>query len=115
MLNEVKHLAAINEIAWRYFAALNMTARLLGKSSQWYTQKLLVQSYYQIQRHRRISHMTHAETTYQRVTPANAAGDITIADVRFEHLRDALGIGTPRPRISWIVASAPDDWRQAGY
>jgi alpha-L-rhamnosidase len=58
--------------------------------------------------------MTHAEVTYQR--PASApAGEISIAEVRFEHLRDALGIGTSRPRISWTIANAPDDWRQAGY
>ena len=57
--------------------------------------------------------MTHAEVTYQRLTAP--AGEITVADVRFEHLRDALGIGTARPRISWIIANAPDDWRQAGY
>src|SRR5215217_7644000 len=47
--------------------------------------------------------------------PSQAAGEISIAEVRFEHLRDALGIGTPRPRISWTVANAPDEWRQAGY
>src|SRR4249920_3810988 len=60
-------------------------------------------------------HMTHAEVTYQRSPSAPATGEITVADVRFEHLRDALGIGTARPRISWIIANAPDDWRQAGY
>jgi len=59
--------------------------------------------------------MTHAEVTYQRSTSAPATGEITVADVRFEHLRGALGIGTARPRISWIIANAPDDWRQAGY
>ncbi len=59
--------------------------------------------------------MTHAEMTYQRSTRAQAAGEITIADVRFEHRRDALGIGAARPRLSWTVANAPDEWRQAGY
>jgi len=58
--------------------------------------------------------MTHAEIAYQRLTPTGAA-KLAIADVRFEHLRDALGIGTLRPRISWTVANAADDWRQAGY
>ena len=29
----------------------------------------------------------------------------TIANVRFEHHRDALGVGEARPRLSWIVAT----------
>src|SRR5215213_5856038 len=61
------------------------------------------------------SHMTHAEVTYQRPTSTPTTGELTVADVRFEHLRDTLGIGTAQPRISWIIANAPDDWRQAGY
>ncbi|MFL1999980.1 MULTISPECIES: alpha-L-rhamnosidase [unclassified Microbacterium] len=32
----------------------------------------------------------------------------------FDHLPGALGIGNPRPRISWKT-SAPAGWRQAGY
>ncbi|WP_205857239.1 alpha-L-rhamnosidase [Phytoactinopolyspora endophytica] len=34
--------------------------------------------------------------------------------IRFEHLKEALGIGTPAPRLSWQVTAAPG-WRQAGY
>ena len=59
--------------------------------------------------------MTHADVTYQRPITTPTTGEITVADVRFEHLRAALGIGTARPRISWAVANAPDDWCQAGY
>jgi alpha-L-rhamnosidase len=59
--------------------------------------------------------MTHTEVTYQRLTSDSAAAGIAIADVRFEHMRDAFGIGTPHPRVSWTVANAPDDWQQAGY
>lgn len=33
---------------------------------------------------------------------------------RAEHLPEPLGLGTPRPRLSWRTAG-PDDWRQAGY
>ena len=40
---------------------------------------------------------------------------ITVTPVRFEHHRDALGIGETAPRLSWIVDTAPDGWRQAGY
>ena len=39
----------------------------------------------------------------------------TITELRVEHARDALGIGTPCPRLSWMVATASKDWRQAGY
>ena len=38
---------------------------------------------------------------------------ITVSPVRFEHHRDALGIGESRPRLSWIVESAPAGWRAA--
>src|SRR5438876_11446054 len=39
----------------------------------------------------------------------------TIADVRFEHHCDALGVGEARPRLSWIVATSTTGWRQTGY
>src|SRR5262249_11499062 len=32
-----------------------------------------------------------------------------------EHRRDALGIGTPAPRLSWTVAAGAADWRQEAY
>jgi alpha-L-rhamnosidase len=38
-----------------------------------------------------------------------------VVDVRFEHRRDALGIGASRPRLSWIVEADQPDWMQAGY
>ena len=41
--------------------------------------------------------------------------DVTIATVRFEYCQDALGIGTARPRISWMVNTAVEGWNQAGY
>lgn len=43
------------------------------------------------------------------------APDISIADVRFEHLREALGVGTARPRLSWLVDTSIPGWRQAAY
>ena len=52
----------------------------------------------QVQHEHRRKHMTHAEVTYQRPTSTPTTGEITVADVRFEHLRDALGIGTAQPR-----------------
>ncbi|MEI5583573.1 family 78 glycoside hydrolase catalytic domain, partial [Agromyces sp. CCNWLW208] len=40
---------------------------------------------------------------------------ITVTPLRFEHHREALGIGESTPRLSWVVASAPSGWRQARY
>jgi alpha-L-rhamnosidase len=37
-----------------------------------------------------------------------------LSPVRFEHHREALGIGEDAPRLSWHVAAEPG-WRQAGY
>ena len=37
-----------------------------------------------------------------------------LSPVRFEHHREALGIGEPAPRLSWHVA-AERGWRQAAY
>jgi alpha-L-rhamnosidase len=53
--------------------------------------------------------------TQQRSTPVDAASDVTIAGVRFEHHRDALGVGEARPRLSWVVTTTTAGWRQAGY
>ena len=43
------------------------------------------------------------------------ATNIIVTGLRFEHLRDALGIGTPRPRLSWIAQATPRDWEQSGF
>jgi alpha-L-rhamnosidase len=37
-----------------------------------------------------------------------------LTPVRFEHHREALGLGEPVPRLSWQV-TAPPGWRQAAY
>jgi alpha-L-rhamnosidase len=39
----------------------------------------------------------------------------TVTRVRFEHLGEALGIGTARPRLSWAVETATPGWIQAAY
>ncbi|TWH73262.1 alpha-L-rhamnosidase [Modestobacter roseus] len=44
-----------------------------------------------------------------------ADGAVEVSAVRFEHHRDALGVGERRPRLSWQVVRAPDGWVQAGY
>ena len=40
---------------------------------------------------------------------------VASVDVRIEHLRDTLGIGTDRPRLSWIVETETQGWLQTGY
>src|SRR5947209_3570471 len=59
--------------------------------------------------------MTQEGMTQQESTPGDGTPDVTIADVRFEHRRDALGVGEARPRLSWIVTTTTVGWRQAGY
>ncbi len=53
--------------------------------------------------------------TYQVSTPGNDASGVAIADVRFEHHRNPLGVGESRPRLSWMVGTNVVGWRQAGY
>ncbi|MEI5519728.1 glycoside hydrolase family 78 protein [Streptomyces brasiliscabiei] len=38
-----------------------------------------------------------------------------MTDVRFEHVRDALGIGTGRPRLSWTTLTDAENWFQTAY
>lgn len=53
--------------------------------------------------------------TEQRSTPVDGAWNVTIASVRFEHHRDALGIGEVRPRLSWTIMTNTTDWCQTHY
>ncbi|MET7896575.1 glycoside hydrolase family 78 protein [Streptomyces mirabilis] len=39
----------------------------------------------------------------------------TVTDVRFEHVRDALGLGTGCPRLTWTTLTDARDWRQTAY
>ncbi|QKJ20636.1 alpha-L-rhamnosidase [Microbacterium hominis] len=40
---------------------------------------------------------------------------LTVSAPRFEHHREARGIGEPRPRLSWVVESAPAGWTATAY
>ena len=40
---------------------------------------------------------------------------MTNLTVRIEHQPEAFGIGTPRPRLSWIVETETPGWRQTAY
>jgi alpha-L-rhamnosidase len=59
--------------------------------------------------------MIGQEITQNESTLSQATPDVTVGEVRFEHRRDALGIGTARPRLSWLAGIAPNNWRQAAY
>ncbi len=50
-----------------------------------------------------------------RTTRADQQSSVTVATLRFEHSREALGIGTARPRLSWISETTSAGWRQTGY
>jgi alpha-L-rhamnosidase len=39
----------------------------------------------------------------------------TVTRLRFEHLEEALGMGTPQPRVSWLVETSQAGWSQSGY
>lgn len=41
--------------------------------------------------------------------------DTTVVAIRFEHREDALGVGTPEPRLSWQVRTDDPAWRQTAY
>lgn len=40
---------------------------------------------------------------------------VTVSAPRFEHHREALGIGEARPRLTWTIPSAPSGWQQVAY
>src|SRR5688572_24847994 len=53
--------------------------------------------------------------TQDEVISGNENPSAVTLQVRVEHLRDALGIGTDRPRLSWIISTEKQGWLQAGY
>ena len=46
---------------------------------------------------------------------ANIAPVLSVAAPRFEYRAEALGIGTPLPRLSWMVDADTPDWVQSAY
>ena len=59
--------------------------------------------------------MTRQGLTQRESIPGDGTFDVTIARVRFEHHRDAFGVGESRPRLSWTVDTVTPAWRQAYY
>jgi alpha-L-rhamnosidase len=41
--------------------------------------------------------------------------DVIVTRVQIEHLRETLGIGIDRPRLSWQIETNLQNWQQAGY
>jgi len=40
---------------------------------------------------------------------------LAIVNVRFEHFQDPIGIDVHRPRLSWIISTATENWHQTAY
>ncbi len=41
--------------------------------------------------------------------------EVVVSKVQIEHLRETLGIGADRPRLSWQVTTERKNWQQAAY
>ncbi len=41
--------------------------------------------------------------------------EVVVSKVQIEHLRETLGIGADRPRLSWQVTTESKNWQQAAY
>ena len=51
----------------------------------------------------------------QIIDELTAQSGVVVDSVRFEHLRETLGIGFPQPRLSWTVKTSAENWLQAAY
>ncbi|WEH19733.1 alpha-L-rhamnosidase [Streptomyces sp. VNUA24] len=40
---------------------------------------------------------------------------VSVSEVRFEHVREPLGLGTATPRLSWTTLTGTAGWRQTAY
>ena len=45
----------------------------------------------------------------------NKMTSTTTLNVRIEHLRETLGIGTAQPRLSWMINTESREWHQSAY
>jgi alpha-L-rhamnosidase len=57
--------------------------------------------------------MTQERGAVSEENPEGAA--VQVRAVRFEHYRDAFGIGAGRPRLSWVVDAPLPGWSQSAY
>jgi alpha-L-rhamnosidase len=51
----------------------------------------------------------------EKPSPGSTRNVAATLNVRVEHVREAFGIGTDRPRLSWIVETENQGWYQSGY
>jgi alpha-L-rhamnosidase len=54
-------------------------------------------------------------TPMTELAQAPTTATAVVTTLRVEHLAEAIGIGEPAPRVSWLVEGAPDGWAQAAY
>lgn len=59
--------------------------------------------------------MPHTDLKYQQIKSKPSKPGTSISDVRFEHHREALGIGEARPRLSWKIDTDQPGWQQLAY
>jgi alpha-L-rhamnosidase len=62
-----------------------------------------------------VTQETQQQASTEDASEVGAAGVVAVTDVRFEHLRDALGTGTAQPRLSWLIETERPGWVQAAY
>ncbi len=46
---------------------------------------------------------------------SSARPETRVVRVQYEHLQETLGIGTPRPRLSWQTETGQTGWLQSAY
>ena len=50
-----------------------------------------------------------------KISSSSTTQSLPTLEIRVEHQRAAFGIGTDRPRLSWIVETKIQGWHQSGY
>ncbi len=50
-----------------------------------------------------------------KTAPRDAKPEIGVKGLRFEHLRECMGMGCASPRLSWINETSISGWRQSAY
>ena len=53
--------------------------------------------------------------TLEKTSSSNKMHSLPTLGIRIEHQREAFGMGTDRPRLSWIVETESTGWHQAAY
>ncbi len=59
--------------------------------------------------------MAHTDMDHQNPKQKEPKPEASISEVRFEHLRETLGIGEARPRLSWKIETDRSGWQQSAF